>query len=262
MEKLLSIKEKIKNVNSLISNLQNDNICLIEKDIILAELRGIYNMINSIEIDDFSVISDVKEKVIIDNGCIKDVDEINVEKTNLHILEKDDSEVEQITTESDINDSEKSEISNPVHENAMNMLTESDKNIETPKQQKLFDNVPKNDNLNNGGGNVKTVGEKLGQNKKSLNERLAEKSNPNDIASKISQKPISDIKSAIGIGDRFLYIRELFDGNNDLFEQTVSHLNSLNSYNEANDYLKDNFKWESTEETAVGFLNVVRRKYL
>jgi hypothetical protein len=108
----------------------------------------------------------------------------------------------------------------------------------------------------NGSSGVKTLGEQLGQNKTSLNEALAQKAAPQDITSRL--KPVTDIKAAIGVGDRFLYIRELFGGSTDTFDETINHLNSLHSYTDAQTYLSANIGWDVTSGTVASFLNVVK----
>lgn len=247
MEKLLSIKEKLKNINISISKIEEASISMIEKDILLFEIREVYVLINSLDIDvDSKPVIDKEPQieknveVLVKNEIVKEekIDIIDfVEET---IVEE---KVELVTVTKEEIKSEPVVQSKPV--------------VEAPKQQNLFGN-----NAINGNGNVKTVGESLGQNKTSLNERLAGHSNPNDISSQIRQKPVSDIKAAIGIGDRFLYIRELFNGNIDVFESTISYLNSLNSFDAANSYLADNFDWDLSQESVVNFVNVVKRKYL
>ncbi|MDD3688137.1 MAG: hypothetical protein PHE56_15415 [Bacteroidales bacterium] len=112
----------------------------------------------------------------------------------------------------------------------------------------------------NGSSGVKTLGEQLGQNKTSLNEVLAQKSAPQDITSRL--KPVTDIKAAIGVGDRFLYIRELFGGSTDTFDETINHLNSLHSFADAQSYLSAKFGWDETSGTVGSFLNVVKRRYV
>ena len=107
-----------------------------------------------------------------------------------------------------------------------------------------------------------TLGEQLGQSRQtSLNDRFASQ-NASDLSSRIGLKPISDIKSAISLGDRFIYIRELFDGNGTLFESTISNLNSMQTYEDAEKYITSQFNWDMETQSVTNFMNVVRRKFL
>lgn len=77
---------------------------------------------------------------------------------------------------------------------------------------------------------------------------------------KLSNRPVEKIKTAIGINDRFLYIRELFDGNADSFSTAVAELDNKSDLNEAVNYLQQNFKWEKNE-TSLKFVNLVKRRF-
>ena len=77
---------------------------------------------------------------------------------------------------------------------------------------------------------------------------------------KLSNRPVKSIKSAIGINDRFQYIRELFDGKPEKFRETVNALDAMNDIQEAVVYLRENFKWKKTE-TSLKFVNLVKRRF-
>jgi len=62
-------------------------------------------------------------------------------------------------------------------------------------------------------------------------------------------QPISDILVAIGLNDRFLFTRELFSNNSELFKSTVSKLNNMASFDEATDYMSKEFSWSGLQMT-------------
>jgi len=82
-----------------------------------------------------------------------------------------------------------------------------------------------------------------------------------DIGEKLQLQPLSDIKSAIGINDKFLFINELFGGSSDEFEAMVGLLNQLSSMEEAQQSL-EKYGWEKENETAQSFIKLVSRRYL
>ena len=82
----------------------------------------------------------------------------------------------------------------------------------------------------------------------------------NKLEFKLSNRPVSSISSAIGINDRFQYIRELFDGSSERFQETVKSLDEMNTINEAVSYLQQNFKWKKNE-TSLKFVNLVKRRF-
>ena len=72
--------------------------------------------------------------------------------------------------------------------------------------------------------------------------------------------PVTDIRQAVSIGDRFLFQRELFGGNAEKLQQTLTELNNLHSLDEAV-ALVDKFGWDKQSPTYELFLNVLRRRF-
>jgi hypothetical protein len=103
---------------------------------------------------------------------------------------------------------------------------------------------------------------------KRLGDSFSKEKSVNDIMSddssklehKLSNRPVSSIQSAIGINDRFQYIRELFEGSADNFVKTVADLDSMNDIKEAVDYLQSNFKWKKND-TSLKFVNLIKRRF-
>jgi hypothetical protein len=77
---------------------------------------------------------------------------------------------------------------------------------------------------------------------------------------KLSNRPVTSIQAAIGINDRFQYIRELFDGDNKKFMEAVKTLDTMKNVKEAVEYLRSNFKWNKNE-TSLKFVNLVKRRF-
>ena len=92
---------------------------------------------------------------------------------------------------------------------------------------------------------------------KSINDLITEH---NKLEFKLSNLPVSSIKAAIGINDRFQYIRELFDNDAGKFTESVDSLDSMKNEKEAADYLRANFKWKKNE-TSLKFINLVKRRF-
>ena len=72
--------------------------------------------------------------------------------------------------------------------------------------------------------------------------------------------PVTDIRQAVSIGDRFLFQRELFAGNAEKLQQTLTELNGLHSLDEAIAFV-DQFGWDKQSSTYELFLNVLRRRF-
>lgn len=93
---------------------------------------------------------------------------------------------------------------------------------------------------------------------KSVNELLAGDSNK--LEYKISNSPVESIKTAIGINDRYQYIRELFDGNAEAFSNAVRKLDSMKSINDAVRYIQQNYNWKKNE-TSLKFVSLIKRRF-
>lgn len=94
----------------------------------------------------------------------------------------------------------------------------------------------------------------------SINEQIASKRHDkgNDEVSKL--KPVGNLADAIGINDRFLYVRELFNGDQDLYKQTITSLNNALNIDDAFDILSKACKSEKDNQTFDQLLDLVKRK--
>lgn len=72
---------------------------------------------------------------------------------------------------------------------------------------------------------------------------------------------IDDINRAIGINDRFLYIKELFNGDKDIFNKAISTLNSYSSLDDALMYIHENFSWDSENPTVKQLILLLYRRF-
>ncbi|HOZ31031.1 MAG TPA: hypothetical protein PLL66_08955 [Bacteroidales bacterium] len=256
MTNIISLKEKLKNISDFLEKIENKGFSKIEKDILLQMLRDYY-----LEVSEFGSQEQINESFAIVNKisepeAISKPDELEKQDYNdnidLDFVENsDEQKLENVAQEqvSEVKIEDK-----PVEEVKV-------KPAETSTQPQVKKIVAEQTSLfgsNNSSG--KTIGEQLGNSKTSINEVLAQKTKPADITSRL--KPVTDIKSAIGVGDRFLFVRELFAGNSESFEETVAHLNTLSSYQEANDFLKAKFQWDDSQSTVTSFLNIVKRRYV
>ncbi len=102
-----------------------------------------------------------------------------------------------------------------------------------------------------------TLGEKFSHGK-SVNDLLLEQGKSD---SKFSKMPVVSLQSAIGINDRFLFTRELFEGKSDAFAETIRKIDSFETIHDAAIYLRENFKWKKNE-TSLKFIDLVKRKFL
>jgi hypothetical protein len=108
-------------------------------------------------------------------------------------------------------------------------------------------------------GNAEILAEKfLAQ--ASINENLATSRKP-DIDARVMGKPIDSISKNIGINDRFLIIRELFDGNAEDCRQLIDQLDQAGSAESAGNLLKKRFPGEEDHDGVKILSSLVKRRY-
>ena len=71
---------------------------------------------------------------------------------------------------------------------------------------------------------------------------------------------IDDIRKAIGINDRFLMIRDLFNGDAQMFENTITTINEFDDLDECMIYLVENFAWNPDSDGARLLMSLIERK--
>lgn len=75
-------------------------------------------------------------------------------------------------------------------------------------------------------------------------------------------KPVSTIIAAIGINDRYTFVRELFNNDPSAFERAIINLDEATDFNTAYNYLTDHFDWDMGSETVQTLLDIIRRKHI
>ncbi|MFO7670992.1 MAG: hypothetical protein R6W31_15150 [Bacteroidales bacterium] len=93
-----------------------------------------------------------------------------------------------------------------------------------------------------------------------INENLAA-NREHDLESKITGSPIDHIGRNIGINDRFLIIRELFDGDSDGFGKLIRDLDNAGSLQSAAEKLSVQFVNTPNHEGVVILSRLIKRRY-
>lgn len=112
-------------------------------------------------------------------------------------------------------------------------------------------------------GATADVHEKIAEKKESLNDRL--KREQTEVAHVLKETPIKDLRKGIGINDRFVFVRELFRGDEAAYERSIKTINNFNIYSEAEYWMSRELRlklgWNDNNETAQHFYQLVRRRF-
>ena len=100
----------------------------------------------------------------------------------------------------------------------------------------------------------------------STGETLGEKmlGADNSLAAKLQQTPGRDLRSSIGINDKFLFVNELFGGSMEKYTKCIENLNDLKTLNGAMIYLNElkiELQWNSSNEAYLKLKDLVSRKF-
>jgi hypothetical protein len=97
----------------------------------------------------------------------------------------------------------------------------------------------------------------------SLNDRL--KQGKTELVEVLKETPIKDLRKAIGINDRFLFINDLFRGDEAMYERSIKTINSFNIYPEAEYWITRELKvklgWNSDLPSVAQFDQLVKRRF-
>lgn len=99
------------------------------------------------------------------------------------------------------------------------------------------------------------LGDVLGGKTTTLAEKMADDSAPTAAFNRIT-----DLRKAIGLNDKFLMIRDLFDGDAARYEDTITTLNEFDDLDECMIYIVENFVWNPDSEGAKLLVSLIERK--
>jgi len=107
------------------------------------------------------------------------------------------------------------------------------------------------------------INELIGVKEESLNERL--RIEKLELAAVLKEAPIRDLKKAIGINDRYLFVNDLFRGDETMYERSIKTINSFNILAEAQYWIQRELKvklgWNDSTEAVRHFDQLVRRRF-
>jgi hypothetical protein len=96
-----------------------------------------------------------------------------------------------------------------------------------------------------------------------LNEKL--RANQIEIGTLLNNEPIKELKKGIGINDRFLFVQELFRGDESMYERSIKTIDGFSIYPEAQFWIQRELKlkigWNEDSVTVKHFDQLVKRRF-
>jgi len=96
----------------------------------------------------------------------------------------------------------------------------------------------------------------------SINEQLGTFKVEDDVTEIIKLQPIESLKAAIGLNDRFLFIREIFNGDKDAYDQAIAKLEKSSSTDDAKAVIISYTGSSKENEAVKQLMDLVKRKLI
>ncbi len=97
----------------------------------------------------------------------------------------------------------------------------------------------------------------------SLNDKLKE--DVVEVGHRLTDSPVRDLKRAIGVNDRFVFISELFRGDEVMYERSIKTINGFRILPEAEYWIERELKvklgWDETKSVTRHFYQLVKRRF-
>jgi hypothetical protein len=110
---------------------------------------------------------------------------------------------------------------------------------------------------------VKELNEVMATQEASLNDKLKEE--VKEVAHVLNDSPVRDLRRAIGINDRFVFISELFRNDEVMYERSIKTINSFRILPEAQYWIERELKvklgWDENKESTRHFYQLVKRRF-
>ncbi len=110
----------------------------------------------------------------------------------------------------------------------------------------------------------KELNELLAIEDNSVNKRLH--TNQPELADKLQDTPITDLKKAFSINEKFVILQELFNNDETSFDKSIRTLNNFTTAAEANLWMEREFftilGWNKQNPFVLDFLDTIYRRYL
>ena len=170
------------------------------------------------------------------------------EEKTIEVLQVDEKEIEEELEQIKRN----AESKNKISLNAKPfLLFDPVEDVPTLAHQTPEKNVPKE------------INETAGTSSGSLNERLREIKT--ELAEKLTDAPIKDLRKAVGVNDRFLFINELFRGDEAMYERSIKTINNFSILAEAEYWIRRELKikigWTDDDPIVKQYDQLVRRRF-
>lgn len=84
---------------------------------------------------------------------------------------------------------------------------------------------------------------------------------PAALAEELTAARTRSLRQAIGINDKFLMTRDLFDGDEDAYAEAIAELDECETLDDCMIYIAENYEWNPDSEGAKFIMQLLERKH-
>ncbi len=244
-EKILTTIKELENRAQKLN--ENKNISKIEMDILQQRVRELYDQLLAFDQQlfshDASSTSTYKKRI-----------EPETEQKPQESSSQTEEEMETDSTQSANPDQTYDHSEETTEPTTESKEEEPSRDLSPPKSEKVKETQASKNSQ-------EVVADKYQNTKTFRHDNIVKQQSKNDLSSKMQSKPIKDLSKAIGINDKFLFIRELFDGNREHYHEAIQLLNEIPTFEEAENYLSETFDWNWEAPVTKKFIELIKRKF-
>lgn len=286
-----NIKRALQTLNIHVENWMNSQrpISLLEKDLLKENIRSLYQQIDRLTLDppvsNPSIETEIRKSTTefpsraLPKTSIAEEVITNLRKTEI-VVENNSSENKNINTETQppIYSSTVQEmiqnatVINTVEQSPSTMETSisiKEKAEEIPVihraiEEKTIESRIQEVKAATRFEEVRTIGSTYAPGE-SVSDKIIKTNTGKSISEKIKSQPLADLKRSIGINERFAFINELFQGDQQLYHQSIERINSLNVYDQAKNIihqeLMGQLNWKEDNPRFQEFDELIKRRF-
>ena len=103
-----------------------------------------------------------------------------------------------------------------------------------------------------------TLAEAIAPNTQTLADTIV---TPAPLAEEITASKIVSLSDGVGLNDKFLMIRDLFDGDGDAYDEAITALDSMETLDDCMIHIIENYAWNPDSEGAKFIMQLLERKH-
>ena len=112
--------------------------------------------------------------------------------------------------------------------------------------------------------NNREINDLIGNNGVTINDKL-KPGIQSELGTVLKGSPVKELRKAIGVNDRFVFISELFRGDEPMYERSIKTINNFRILAEAEYWMERELKiklgWDDSREIVQHFYQLVRRRF-